>query len=269
MFLKRGIHAIVNRQFIKRSLFIKTETTPNEHALKFIPGDKKIILDSNKKNDDGKGNQNGIELDIQDYLSGTISRKSPLANRLFEIQGISSIFFSRNFISINKNKDQDWSNLKPQIYSILMEHFSPENPEPVLLNKEEQSKFNSSIKNQSDNEIESSSPIFDESKLNEKDKESYRKIHEILDTRIRPLIERDGGDVQFIGYHDGIVKLKLRGACRTCSSSAITLKNGIEKMLMHYIPEVKEVVQEDELGTEQQDEYFKIIKENLDQKNKE
>ncbi|EGV60109.1 HIRA-interacting protein 5 [Yamadazyma tenuis ATCC 10573] len=183
--------------------------TPNEHALKFLPSMK--ILNENE---------------TKEFLSGREASVSPLAVKLFSVDGVKSIMFGSDFITIEKhNNDLHWALLKPEIFSILTEYLT--NGTPIL------------------NEGTTLSPDME---INEEDDEVVSMIKELIFTRIRPAIQDDGGDIEFVSFdeEDGKVMLKLKGACRSCDSSSVTLKNGIESMLQYYIEEVQSVEQFDE-----------------------
>lgn len=237
----------------KRSLFIQTQTTPNENALKFIPSGTTILP-----------NQKTPTVEITNIKEAI--HKSELAMKLLSLndKAISSILFGFDFITIvkysesealeksnSKNEDispQDWTVLKPQIFALLTEHITM--GQPVLSNdffKHLESKSNSS---------DSESSVKDEfdEDLSPED-EVVALIQELLTTRIQPAIQEDGGDIQFIRFdHDsGVVYLRLIGACKSCSSSEITLKSGIEDMLKYYIDEVKSVqqVQDEDFKTDE------------------
>ncbi|TIA89381.1 hypothetical protein E3P77_02965 [Wallemia ichthyophaga] len=192
-----------------RSMFIQTESTPNEDSLKFIPG---VPVMSN----------NGTA----EFTEAKSSIGSPLAIRLFGIDDVRSVFYGPDFVTISKHQESKWNLLKPEIYSILMEHFSSKAP-----------LFRDAAAE------EAAGP--QDTKILDTDTEIVAMIKELLDTRIRPAIMEDGGDIEYRGFDEvsGMVKLKLKGSCRGCSSSSVTLKSGIERMLMHYIPEVKTVEQ--------------------------
>ncbi|KAK6453744.1 scaffold protein Nfu/NifU N terminal-domain-containing protein [Scheffersomyces xylosifermentans] len=188
----------------RRNLFIQTAETPNEQALKFLPSIK--LLEENE---------------TVEFLSGREAARSPLALKLFSIDGIKSIMFGSNFITIEKsNNDLHWSLLKPEIFSILTEYLT--NGTPIIVEDSEISK---------------------DMEINEDDDEVVSIIKELIFTRIRPAIQDDGGDIEFVKFRedDGTVFLRLKGACRSCDSSSVTLKNGIESMLKYYIEEVKAV----------------------------
>ncbi|GAA6025301.1 hypothetical protein JCM11491_002440 [Sporobolomyces phaffii] len=189
----------------RRTMFIQTETTPNADSLKFIPG------------------QAVSPTGTHEFLDAGAASSSPLADRLFHLPDVRSVFFGPDFISVNKTEDASWIELKPEIYSIIMEHFSAGRP----LFHEGQESGN------------------EDTRILDSDSEVVAMIKELLETRVRPAIMEDGGDIEYRGFDDatGVVQLSLKGSCRGCESSAVTLKSGIERMLMHYIPEVKEVEQ--------------------------
>ncbi len=142
--------------------------------------------------------------------------KSPLATTLFRIDGVAGVFFGSDFITVTKSGDADWQTLKPQILGIIMEHFAA--GRPVMMEA-----------------------VDNASQASDDDDPVVSQIKELLDTRVRPAVAMDGGDIQFHGFDRGIVYLTMQGACAGCPSSAMTLKSGIENMLRHYIPEVLEV----------------------------
>ncbi len=179
-------------------MFIQTEATPNPATLKFLPG--KTVLASGSA----------------DFRSADDSERSPLAQRLFAVEGIEGVFFGTDFISITKSDEADWPILKPALLGIIMEHFTA--GRPVLL-----------------------ADSVDEAVFEETDGEIVTQIRELLDTRVRPAVAQDGGDIVFRGFEKGVVFLHMQGACAGCPSSTATLKMGIENMLRHYIPEVVEV----------------------------
>ena len=180
-------------------MFIQTEDTPNPETLKFIPGD--IILKTG----------------TADFSSKEVASNSPLASRLFEIDGVSRVFLATDFISVTKDPQLDWNNLKPSILTGIMEHYSSGLP---AINDTEK-------KNSESNNTE--------------DSETIKQIKDLLETRVRPAVAMDGGDITFCSFESGVVTLQMKGACAGCPSSTATLKMGIENMLRHYIPEVTEV----------------------------
>ncbi|XP_010085053.1 PREDICTED: NFU1 iron-sulfur cluster scaffold homolog, mitochondrial, partial [Pterocles gutturalis] len=185
-----------------RGMFIQTQDTPNPNSLKFIPG--KEVLESR----------------TMEFSTPAAAFCSPLARQLFRIEGVKSIFFGPDFITITKeSEDLDWNLLKPDIYATIMDFFA--SGLPVVTDE---------------------APRTDTA-ASEEDDEVVLMIKELLDTRIRPTVQEDGGDVIYKGFEDGIVQLKLQGSCTSCPSSIITLKSGIQNMLQFYIPEVEGVEQ--------------------------
>lgn len=190
-----------------RSMFIQTESTPNEDSLKFLPGQKVM--------------ENGTA----EFLDTRSAMTSPLAKKLFGIQGVKGVFYGPDFVTVSKDTEHQWSLLKPEIYANIMEFFSAGHPLFPDPNTQQGST---------------------DTMILDTDSETVAMIKELLDTRVRPAIQEDGGDIEYRGFgedSDGIVRLKLKGSCRGCDSSTVTLKTGIERMLMHYIPEVKAVEQ--------------------------
>ncbi|KAI9366066.1 scaffold protein Nfu/NifU N terminal-domain-containing protein [Zopfochytrium polystomum] len=187
-------------------MFIQTDTTPNTDSLRFRPGVKVL--------DEGSG--------TVEFMNARDSMRSPLAKRLFQIDGVRSVMFGADFITITKQEDAVWQLMKPDVYASIMDFFGT--GQPVLSEG-------------ADSGVASDTMILPE------DSETVAMIKELLDTRIRPTIQDDGGDIEYRGFENGVVKLKLKGSCRTCDSSVVTLKNGIENMLTHYIPEVESVEQ--------------------------
>jgi Fe-S cluster biogenesis protein NfuA len=183
-------------------MFIQTESTPNPATLKFLPGQRVL----------GEG--------VADFPTRESAEKSPLAKRLFAIEGVVGVMFGADFITVTKSSS-DWPQLKPVILGAIMEHFTQGLPvidgeAPAAALREE---------------------------YDPADEEIVEQIKELLETRVRPAVAQDGGDIVFRGFEgkSGTVFLNLRGACAGCPSSTATLKNGIENMLRHYIPEVNAV----------------------------
>lgn len=188
-------------------MFIQTESTPNEDSLKFIPG---VPV---------------MEEGTAEFLDTRAALKSPLAIRLMGIEGVTGVFFGPDFVTVSKDSENTWAVVKPEVYSIIMEFFS--SGQPLFRSEEDR---------------ESAGP--QDTQILDTDSETVAMIKELLETRVRPAIMEDGGDIEYRGYTDeGIVQVKLKGSCRGCDSSTVTLKSGIERMLMHYIPEVKGVEQ--------------------------
>jgi len=183
-------------------MFIQTEATPNPSTLKFVPG--KTVLSSG----------------TQDYRDpAEAATQSPLAARLFEVDGVEGVFFGTDFISVTKGEGE-WQHLKPMILGAIMEHYMSD--APVMSG-------------------EQSSDQADEKEFGEQDQATVNTIKELLETRVRPAVAQDGGDIVFHDYRDGVVYLHMRGACAGCPSSTATLQNGIENLLKHFLPEIKEV----------------------------
>ena len=193
---------------IARSMFIQTETTPNEDSLKFIPG------------------VSVMETGSAEFLDTRTALTSPLALRLMGIEGVRAVFFGPDFVTVSKDSENPWSVLKPEVYSILMEFFS--SGQPLF---------------RSDVDRDNAGP--QDTRILDTDSDTVAMIKELLDTRVRPAIMEDGGDIEYRGFTDeGIVQVKLKGSCRGCDSSTVTLKSGIENLLKRMVPEVKEVVAE-------------------------
>ena len=193
-------------------MFIQTETTPNEQSLKFIPGTPVM------------------ETGTAEFLDTRAALASPLALRLFGIEGVKAVLYGPDFVTVTKDGENfPWAVIKPEVYSVLMEHFSASASGPNLppLFRSEEDRANAG-------------GAREDTRILETDSDTVAMIKELLDTRVRPAIMEDGGDIEYRGFtDDGIVQIKLKGSCRGCDSSTVTLKTGIERMLMHYIPEVK------------------------------
>lgn len=197
----------------KRTIFIQTEATPNADALKFLPNHRVL--------------PEGFSAPFVEYLNprSTIAPPYPsqLAAKLMNIDGVTSVFYGADFITITKAGDANWAHIRPEIFALITEAIT--SGETIVTVKEASTP----------EEAAAAGAEEDSLAYNEDDDEVVGMIKELLETRIRPAIQEDGGDIEFRGFDDGYVKLKLRGACRTCDSSTVTLKNGIEGMLMHYV----------------------------------
>jgi len=178
-------------------MFIQTEETPNPATLKFIPG--KIVMPEG----------------TADFRSSESAGRSPLAQALFAVGGVSGVFLGSDFVSVSKTDDADWFALRPAVLAAIMDHFT--SGLPVIEPSE-----NTSGADPADSEI-------------------VVQIKELLETRVRPAVAQDGGDIVFHGFDEGVVYLHMQGSCAGCPSSTATLKAGIENMLRYYIPEVLEV----------------------------
>ena len=184
-------------------MFIQTESTPNPNSLKFILENYQLCNEPREFNN-------------------LTSNSSMLAEKLFKIEGIEKVFFNENVISINKNK-YTWDQLKASILQVISD-FIHSGLHPV---------------DDSDQEVKNYNDI----KFNELDKEIVHNINTILETKVRPAIMQDGGDIKFKSYDEGVVYLILQGSCAGCPSATLTLKNGVENLLKHHIPEIKKVEQ--------------------------
>jgi Fe-S cluster biogenesis protein NfuA len=182
-------------------MFIQTEATPNPATLKFIPG-KSVLTDG-----------------TADFRQPGEASNSPLATRLFEIDGVKGVFLGSDFISVTKD-DSEWQHLKPAILGAIMEHYM--SGAPVI-----------GTNGAND---ETTTENYDP-----KDADTVATIKELLETRVRPAVAQDGGDITFHGFRDGVVSLHMRGACAGCPSSTATLRHGIENLLKHFCPDVQEV----------------------------
>ncbi len=184
-------------------MFIQTEETPNPASLKFIP-DGVVVVENGTF--DFKNKEAALE-------------KSELASELFAIEGVNAVFFGRDFITITKSENFEWRQIKTEILAAIMDFFVA--GKKVLKDESDAKKY----------------------EVDENDSEIVKQIKELLEIKVKPAVAMDGGDVIFRGFEDGIVKLELKGSCSGCPSSTITLKNGIENMFKHYIPEVVAVEQ--------------------------
>jgi Fe-S cluster biogenesis protein NfuA len=186
----------------EKPMFIQTEATPNPATLKFLPG--RPVLETGT-------------LDLRDPAEA--AKSSPLAERLFAIEGVDGVFFGSDFITVSKAAGE-WPQLKPAILGAIMEHFMSGAP---LLNAGEE-------------ETGAADEFFETA-----DEEIVTTIKDLIETRVRPAVANDGGDITFKGFKEGIVYLHMKGACSGCPSSTATLRHGIQNLLRHYVPEVVEV----------------------------
>ena len=181
-------------------MFIQTENTPNPSTVKFIPG--LPVMESG----------------VAEFMNEEAAKQSPLAERIFEIRGVESVFFGRDFVSVTKSDAVEWGAIKAQILGAVMQHFTM--GEPRFKDGHEAGGVDDSLLD-----------------------EISKQIKELIETRVRPAVAQDGGDIIFDKFEQGVVYLTMRGACSGCPSSTVTLKNGVENMLRHYVPEVLEVRQ--------------------------
>ena len=191
-----------------RTVFIQTENTPNPESIKFVPTGSVVL-----ENEDGNGyfvNKNDPKEDIL---------RSPLCSKLFQIDGVKAVYLGGDFVTITKYAEHKWQLMRPEIFGCLMEFF--DSKEAVLLDQ----------------------PLITDTTILEDDDEVVAMIKELIEQRIRPAVQEDGGDIRYVGFDEttGLVTVQLAGSCVGCPSSSITLKQGVENMLMHYIPEVTSV----------------------------
>jgi Fe-S cluster biogenesis protein NfuA len=181
-------------------MFIQTEQTPNPATLKFLPG------------------RDVVSKGVVDFTDPEQAQTSPLARRVFAVEGVTAVFLGADFVTVTKAAGEDWYALKPAVLGAIMEHFL--SGDPV---------------------IDADAGLADEAAPGDDEDELVKQIRELIDTRVRPAVAQDGGDIIFRGFERGVVYLHMRGACSGCPSSTITLKNGIENLLRYYVPEVVEV----------------------------
>ncbi len=182
-------------------MFIQTESTPNPATLKFLPG------------------QTVLDMGTADFPTKDSAEKSPLATRIYAVEGVTGVFFGIDFVTVTKSDDAEWDHIKPAVLGAIMEHY--QSGQPVIDGDQ--------------------APASGHAEHTGEDGEVVDQIKELLDTRVRPAVAQDGGDITFHGFDRGVVYLHMQGACAGCPSSTLTLKMGIENLLRHYIPEVTEV----------------------------
>lgn len=206
-----GIHQV-------RSIFIDSESTPNPHSMKFMPGCEVLPEVAGT----GMFFQNKDRREMM---------KSPLATDLFKINGVKGIFLARDFVTVTKMSDESWQVLKPQVFSVILDFVGGGKPAVLM---------------------DADMPVSD-TEILDTDSEVIATIKELLETRIRPAVQEDGGDIYYEGFDDltGTVYLRLAGSCVGCPSSSATLRGGVENMLMHYVPEVKQI---EEVAPHEEDE---------------
>ena len=188
-------------------MFIETETTPNPATLKFLPG------------------QEIMPAGTRDFRDEEEAGASPLASALFDLGDVTGVFFGRDFVSVTAAPGVEWAGLKPQVVAILLDHFVTQTP---LFHAPSAS----GIAVPGEDEDFGDDPA---------DADIVAQIRELIETRVRPAVANDGGDIIYRGFREEVVYLTMQGACAGCPSSTATLKNGIETLLKHYVPEVNEV----------------------------
>lgn len=190
-------------------MFIETETTPNPATLKFLPG------------------QQVMATGTRDFSNPEDAAASPLAQALFDLGDVRGVFYGYNFISVTAAPGGDWASLRPQVVALLLEHFASQAP---LFAATGTAGF--SVPTPDDGPILGDDP---------EDAPIIAQIHELIEARVRPAVAGDGGDIRYRGFREGVVYLEMQGACSGCPSSTATLKQGIESLLKHYVPEVIDV----------------------------
>lgn len=188
-------------------MFIETETTPNPATLKFLPGE--IVMAAGTR----------------EFTSDEEAESSPLAQALFSLGDVTGVFFGRDFVSVTIAPGATWSDAKPQVLAVLLDHFVSGTPLFASVS------------------AEFSVPADDDDTIGDDpaDADIVDQIKDLIETRVRPAVANDGGDIIYRGFRDGVVFLRMQGACSGCPSSTATLKHGIESLLKHYVPEVNEV----------------------------
>lgn len=201
----------------RRHLFIQTENTPNPASLKFLPGLEVLPAEFGS---------------AMDFRKADVMKAghAPLAKSLLRVDGVEGVFLSKDFVTISKSEEVTWAQLKPEVFATIMDFYG-----------------------QGKMAVTGPMPSEENGMDNEEDDEVVELIKELLEERIRPMVQEDGGDIFYQGFdpHSGVVTVKLAGSCAGCPSSTVTLKSGVENMLMHYIPEVKrvdEVVEDDNVN---------------------
>ena len=188
-------------------MFIETETTPNPATLKFLPGE--VVMATGTR----------------EFTSDEQAAVSPLAQSLFALGDVTGVFFGREFVSVTIAPGAAWSDAKPQVLAVLLDHFVTQTP-----------LFAAGVADFAVPGEDDDAPADDPA-----DADIIDQIKDLIDTRVRPAVANDGGDIIYRGFRDGVVYLRMQGACSGCPSSTATLKNGIESLLKHYVPEVSEV----------------------------
>ncbi len=181
-------------------MFIQTEPTPNPETLKFLP------------------DQAVLESGTASFSNPEAAARSPLATRIFAVEGVAGVFLARDFITITRAPESEWQPLKPLLLAAIMQHYASGEPAVAA-------------------PAEAETPT----EVRPEDADVVAEIRDLIDTRVRPAVAGHGGDIVFHGYRDGVVMLEMHGACSGCPSSMTTLKMGVENMLRHYIPAVQEV----------------------------
>jgi len=191
-------------------MYIETEATPNPATLKFLPGRQVMAAGT------------------REFVSPEAAEASPLAKILFDLGDVTGVFFGRDFITVTAAPGTDWASLKPQVISILLDHFV--SGAPLFAGGDAQG-FSVPVEEE----------LFEGVADDPADADIVEQIKDLIETRVRPAVANDGGDIVYRGFREGVVYLTMQGACSGCPSSSATLKHGIESLLKHYVPEVSEV----------------------------
>lgn len=191
-----------------RIMFIETETTPNPSTLKFLPGEQVMATGT------------------REFTSPEAAEASPLAQALFDLGDVTGVLFGRDFVSVTAAPGVEWASLKPQVLSLLLDHFVSQ--APLFIGG---TAAGIAVPADADERFEDDPA----------DADVIEQIKDLIETRVRPAVANDGGDIIYRGFREGVVYLQMQGACSGCPSSTATLKNGIESLLKHYVPEVSEV----------------------------
>ena len=205
-----------------RSVFIQTADTPNPESLKFVPTGVPVLEQG--------GDVNGYYVTKSDAAADIL--RSPLAKKLLDVEGVKAVYLGADFVTVTKFAEHKWKLMRPELFEVLMNWADA--GKPALLDK----------------------PEITDTTILDDDDEVVAMIKELIEARIRPAVQEDGGDIRYVGFSEdtGMVTVQLAGSCVGCPSSAVTLKQGVENMLMHYVPEVTGVEALEEEGDEQQAE---------------
>ncbi|CAJ0574582.1 unnamed protein product, partial [Mesorhabditis spiculigera] len=204
--VRPGSSSSILTSITRRNMYIQVQDTPNPLTLKFLPG-QTLINEENR---------------TYEFANVSAAKASPLALQLFRIDGVKSVFFGQDFVTITKkNEETEWGLMRPHIFATIADYI--QSGKPLI--------------------TEGQVPEYSDTAILDTDDDTVAMIKELLESRVRPMVQEDGGDITYVGFDDGVVKLKLKGSCTGCPSSSVTLKNGIQNMLQFYVPEVKDVIE--------------------------
>lgn len=244
-------------------MFVQTQSTPNPASLMFIPGEPVLppgaggVTFASAREARGGGGGGGDK---------KRTPSSPLASAIFRVDGVSAVFFGSDFITVTKKEDFSWDLVKPGVFEAIMEHYASGKPALVVAVDDATNSSTSSSSSSSPSSNSNEPHRAPDTAPHEDDSETVAMIKELIETRVRPAVQEDGGDIEFVRFDegDGVVTVRMRGACSGCPSSAVTLKSGIENMLMHYVPEVTAVEEaegeDDEVKTESEKAFSRLEK---------